>query len=166
MTGRSLPLLLLLCAPALASDSPDLPRCWTGLCLGDTIEQVRRIYPPKRDWSSYREPGGEVVRIHVERAYAKAFPPGTETMRLGMSGGRLVHFQLIYDKDASRRMPLDKLVVELSMSYGEPRRVGLRYFWEDGDTVLVARNAEVPSPDGKGSMLRASVELMDAGVSR
>lgn len=139
------------------------------LQLGDWMKEIKILYPPLREWPSYMEPKGGVLRIHIERPYARYFPEDVETLRLGMRHGRLVHVQAVFDEAQTKRQPLDALVQELSLLYGEPRREsrGSRaYFWDDGGTVLRALYAEVPSKDGKAVELRTSMEIMEPSVYR
>jgi hypothetical protein len=131
------------------------------LRLGDNLDQIKMIYPPTQDWPKFREPGGRVVRINIERGYSKWFPPGVATLRLGMRRGRLVHMQVIHDRDESRRKPLEQLVLDLALVYGEPRRSGEAYFWADGSRILAASNAEIATGREEEVEVRTSLELMD-----
>ncbi|MFA5140132.1 MAG: hypothetical protein WC728_12950 [Elusimicrobiota bacterium] len=131
------------------------------LRLGDTLEQIKMIYPPTQEWPKFREPGGRVVRINIERGYSKWFPPGVATLRLGMRRGRLVHMQLIHDRDESKRKPLEQLVLDLALVYGEPRRSGEAYFWADGSRILAVSNEELPTGREEEREVRTSLELMD-----
>ena len=82
-------------------------------------------------------------------------------MRLGFQGIFLVHIQVIYTKEYSRKKPIGELVNDLSLIYGEPRRVDETYFWWDGNTVIAVSDAMMASPDGRGMELRTSLELME-----
>ena len=154
---------LLSAGAAPGAFSAGIQRYLASLRLGDTLEQIQKIYPPKREWSRYREPGGEVVRIIMERGYAEWFPPKVDTIRLGMRRGRLIHVQLIYGKRESRRKPLQEVVKDLSLVYGEPRRSGETYFWFDDSAVIAASNVGVPSGRKQAKELRTSIELMERG---
>ena len=144
-----------------ASAEPRVQEYLESLRIGDTLEQVQIIYPPTRQWTKFREPGGGVVRMIVERSSSKWFPSGVGVLRLGMRRDRLVHIQAVYDKDEARRKPLENLVADLSLLYGEPRRAGETYFWLDGRLVMSASNVEVASEVGGGKEIRTSLELMD-----
>lgn len=152
-------------APALfsppASCAPSLQRYLSSLKLGDTIKEIEEVYPPKAEWAKEREPDRGLDRILIERDRAKWFPAQARVVRLGMKRGRLVHLQIIYNKEYSRAKSLEELVGDYSLIYGEPRRRGGTYFWWDAETVLALSNAEIKAE--KGVELRASVELMDKG---
>lgn len=147
-------------APAGASRG-NIQRYLASLKLGDTLKQIELIYPPTRKWSKYREPGGRVKRMIIERGYSKWFPPMVSTIRLGMRRKKLMHIQLIYDRDGSKRKHLSELVVDLSLIYGEPRRWGETYFWLDRSTVIAVSNAQIKA--GRGREFRTSLELMEKG---
>jgi len=88
-------------------------------------------------------------------------------MWLGMKRDRLVEIQLIYDAAYTREESVEQLAGELSLIYGEPRRSQGKFWWTDGETVLRAFYAEVPSPqkDDAGAVeLRTSLQVMDAGL--
>jgi hypothetical protein len=146
-------------APAAAG--PRIQEYLASLRLGDTLEQVRRIYPPTRDWPKYREPGGGVVRINIERGFAKWFPAGLSSVRLGLRRGRLAYIRIVYDKKESQRKPLEQAALDLSLLYGEPRRSGEAFFWHDGRRVLAVSDIEVPASRGAGVELRTSIDLME-----
>jgi hypothetical protein len=158
--------LALLGAAVVCAETVRIQRYLASLQLGDTLDVVRRIYPPARDWSSHLEPGGEVRRYEIGRAFAKSFPVGVETLRLGLRRNRLVHVQLIYDLDTSRKKPVDELVVDYALAYGEPRRTGRAFWWSDGDTILRVSEVAVPVLDAgrEAAELRTSAELMSAEV--
>ncbi|OIO08058.1 MAG: hypothetical protein AUJ52_08940 [Elusimicrobia bacterium CG1_02_63_36] len=154
-----LPLLALLAS--LSDAGVALQRYLESLKLGDTLKEVEIVYPPRRNWGSYRDPRGNLRRVLLDRSQAKYFPVDAENLRLGFSGERLAHIQVIYTREASKKKPLGNLVVDLSLIYGEPRRIDETYFWWDNDTVIAVSDAMLASPDGRGSELRTSLELMD-----
>ena len=163
----------LLLAPAAAlrssaeeEESVPIQRYLESLRLGDYLKEVQLVYPPVREWPSYREPGGSITKFHVERAYAKYMPYEVDVIRLGMRWGRLVHLQIVYSDKYAREKPLEKLVVDLSLIYGEPIRRGMVYSWQDGRTLLRAFNEEMPSPDGRAIEMRTSLEIMDRDVRK
>ena len=165
MRMRPLAVFLALAALLLAgtspAETPDIQRYLGSLRLGDTMEQIRLIYPPTREWRRFREPGGGVVRIIIDRGYSKWFPPRVRTVRLGMRWGRLAHIEMVYDRAETKRKPLEKVVVEYSMMYGEPRRVEGTYFWWDSGAVFAASNAQVPVGRDGAKEVRTSVALME-----
>lgn len=167
---RALPALLLalvFAGPARADDeTPPVQRYLMNLQLGDVLKEVQIVYPPLREWPSFREPGGVVTRYHVERNYAKYFPGELETLSLGLHWGRVVHIQAIFDGRHTKNKPLEQMVVELSLIYGEPRRTGMTYYWDDGRTLLRAFNSEIKTPDGRAVEIRTTLEIMDSGVRR
>jgi len=140
---------------------PQLQEYLESLRIGDTLEQIHLIYPPTREWTKYREPGGRVVRMIVERGASKWFPAGIGTLTIGMRRGRLVHIQAVYDREESRRKPLEDMVGDISLMYGEPRRAGETYFWHDGKIVMAASNVQVPNERGGAKEFRTSLELME-----
>lgn len=152
---------LLLASGPLAGAEAGLQRYLVSLKLGDNMAQIEQVYPPTRQWSKFKEPGGKVVRYTVDRGFAKWFPVKVSTVRLGMRFGRLVHIQVVYDRDHSREKPLNELVVDLSLLYGEPRREGESYFWSDSNTVLCASHAEILGATGDSKEFRTSLELME-----
>lgn len=137
-----------------------IQRYLASLRLGDTIAQIRQIYPPTREWPAYREPGG-ALRLEVRRGYSRWFPPRVGALRMAVRNGQLVHIQLIYDREHTRRKPVGDLAVDLSLVYGEPRRMGGAYFWVDGRSAIVASQAEVPYGPAGARELRTSLELME-----
>lgn len=159
--------ILALALPVHAEDTAvAIQRLLVNLKLGNWMGTVKTVYPPTRDWPSIMDPGGEVKRYTIERSYARGFPDDVETLRLGFYGRKLVRIQAIFDRDRTRKEPLEELVVTLSTTYGEPRRRGMTFIWRDGDTVLRAFNEELPSPDGSGMEMRVSMEIMDEWVYR
>lgn len=164
-------LALLLAAPLWAQERPmpvdiltPIDRYLASMRLGDTLEKIRSIYPPVKEWPSYDEPGSSMTRVDILREQARAFPAHVSFIRLSLREGRVRRIVLVYDKRQSRRKPLDKLVRELSLKYGEPRRRDLRYWWRDKGTVVLAAYAELPSKLGAVKELRPSLELMDSSV--
>lgn len=171
---RSIPRLAALLALALSASLPAaaartaIQRHLVSLKLGDTLEMIRKVYPPKGDWPTYRDSLG-IVHYTVEKGIAKRFPGDVLKMRLGLRHGRLVHLQLIYGPEASRKKPLSELVEDLSLAYGEPRRSGEAYWWSDGGTVARASNAELPvrsAGDDRNVEMLTSLEMMEHDVFR
>ncbi len=156
------PCLLLITSSSRGSET--VQRYLESLKLGDSITEIEYVYPPKRKWSAYQDPQGNLRRVLLDRTQAKYFPIEADSMRLGFEGMRLAHIQVIYTKDYSRKMPIGELVIELSLMYGEPRRVDETYFWWDGNTVIAVSDAMMASPDGKSTELRTSLELMEVDL--
>lgn len=156
----------LLAPPSRAEFDEDVPiqRYLVNLRLGDIMKEIKQIYPPVRDWPSYLEPGGSITRVHIERPYAKYFPRDADILRLGMRRKQLVHIQVVFDEKYTHDKHLEDLVVDLSLIYGNPRRTGMVYAWQDGRTVLRAFNSEVPSRDGRAIEMRTTLEIFDKGV--
>lgn len=148
---------------ARAEDPVRIQRHLESLKLGDRFEDVKVIYPPKQDWSKSREPSGGLERIIIQSAQAKYIPEAVESMVLGFKRGRLVRLEVVYGRDFSKKNPLETLVGDLSLQYGEPRRQGETYFWWDSDTVLAASNTAQSEPSGKGTELRSTLSLMERG---
>lgn len=162
MSKKALSALLLIAfLPLSAFCAEKIQRYLVSLRLGDTLEDIRVIYPPKREWKKFKEPNGGLDRILIEKGESKWFPTSVETVRLGMREGKLIHLQLIYNKKYSRGKSVGELVVDLSLIYGEPRRYGDLYFWWDRETVLAVSNAHLKT--GRGKELRTSLELMEKG---
>lgn len=161
-------LSLAFAASARAQGSPALQRHLAHLYLGDVLEDIQSIYPPSRPWPSHLEPRGRVTRYRVEARAVSGMPLGIDMMWLGMKDGRLAEIQVIYDANQTQKNPLEALVGELALIYGEPRRSSERFWWSDGKTVLRAFHAEVPVlQDGRKAVeLRASLQLLDAGLFR
>jgi hypothetical protein len=151
-------------APAIPDETQPIQRYLESLRLGDYMKEIRTVYPPLREWPNFKEPGGKITRYHVERAYAKNLPWDIDTLRLGMRWGRLVHIQAVYNERYAREKPLEKMVVELSMIYGEPSRRGMVYTWRDKKTVLRVFNEESPSADGRAVEFKPSMEIYERGV--
>ncbi|MBI5201657.1 MAG: hypothetical protein HY925_08745, partial [Elusimicrobia bacterium] len=140
LLARALALTLALScvSPAVADDDEAVPvqRYLESLRLGDFLREVQIVYPPLREWPSFKEPGGRITKYYVERAYAKHFPWDIDSLRLGFKWGRLVTIQAIYNERFAKEKPLEKIVVDLSLIYGEPSRRGMVYTWRVGKTVL------------------------------
>lgn len=137
------------------------------LYLGDSLEQIKIVYPPAAKWTSYREPRGGVDRIHIRRSQAKRFPPRVEALWLGLRKDRLVEIWLIYDADYSSEKSAEALASDLALIYGEPRRTGGRFWWTDGERVIRVINARLPalSPEREeGVELRTSIQLITADL--
>lgn len=160
--------VFLLAAPAAAQDdeTPPVQRYLAELQLGDSFEDVTRIYPPASDWPSWIDPRGRVKRYKLERGMAKAFPAWTQVMNLGFRRGRLVEIQIIYDAKRTREKPHEELAADFSLIYGEARRENERFWWSDGTTVLRVFPAEIPAlKDGaKAVEWRTSVQILDEGL--
>lgn len=166
MTRAAL-LAALLALPAWA-EAPPVQRYLESVKLGDRLESILIIYPPnpKSDWTKSRELSGGVERIHIQRGQAKYLPDVVESMTLGFRRGRLVTLEVLYGRDFSKKKPLERLVSDLSLEYGEPRRQGESYFWWDDATALVAAQVFQPHPSGKGEELRSSLSVMDRAYFR
>lgn len=135
------------------------------LYLGDSLQDIQRIYVPAQEWPSYREPRTRVNRIRVERSFLKQPDRDVEQMWLGMKSDRLVELQLVYDSRSTRRRSVDQLVKDLSLIYGEPEGEDGKYWWTDGKTVMRVFYAEVPvnNEDGsRGVELRTSLQLAES----
>lgn len=183
--------LLLAAAVFARGETPAVQRYWADLRLGDTLEEIQRIYPPAQEWPSRQEPRSGVTRWRVERAFAKSFPADVDTLWLGLRHGRLVEIQFIYDERFSSRKTADLLAEDLGLIYGEPRRSDSKFWWGDGRTILRVFTAEVPaalsgkegqpsSPaaaqddaagsaaaeGGRSVVLRTSVQIMESGLLR
>ncbi len=160
---------LALAFSARAQDEAPSPvqRHLAHLKLGDHLDEIERIYSPSHEWPSQRELKQGVNRIRIERSGLKYPEPHVDVMWLGMKRDRLVEIQLIYDAAYTREESVEQLAGELSLIYGEPRRSQGKFWWTDGETVLRAFYAEVPSPqkDDAGAVeLRTSLQVMDAGL--
>ncbi len=166
--GPLLAALLLCAAPARAQDeeTPPIQRYMAELQLGDTFDDVQRIYPPAADWPSWIDPRGRVKRYKLERGMAKAFPAWTQVMNLGFKRGRLVEIQVIYDAKRTREKPHEELAGDFALIYGEARRENDRFWWSDGKTVLRVFPAELPVlKDGARAVeWRTSIQILDEGL--
>lgn len=165
-------LLAALCAvPAFAGDDgyedpPAIQRYLAELQLGDSLEDVQRIYPPAQDWPSYIDPRGRVTRYRVEREYAKSFPSWTQALLLGFKRGKLVDIQVVYNKKRSGEKTAEELARDLSLTYGEGERTRDKFWWTDSRTVLRVFPVEVPTfKDGeRGVEWRTSIQVLDKGL--
>lgn len=165
---RALLLLALVALPAFADDDgyedpPAIQRYLAELQLGDSLEDVQRIYPPAQDWPSHVDPRGRVTRYRVERAYAKSFPNWTQALMLGFKRGRLVDIQVIYNAKRSGEKTAEELARDLSLTYGEGERTGDKFWWTDSRTVMRVFPVEVPTfKDGaRGVEWRTSIQVLD-----
>lgn len=158
---------LFLLGPAFAARVP-IQRHLVSLKLGDSIDDVQQIYPPKSEWPSFRDKLG-LKRYTVEQGAAKALPEDVYKLRFGLRRKTLVYLQVIYSAESSRKKPLSELVAEMLLEYGEPRRSGETYWWSDGATVIRASNVELPvvsAWDDRNVEMLTSIEIMDHGVFR
>jgi hypothetical protein len=148
------------------SDPPPIQRYLAELQLGDSLEDVQRIYAPAQDWPSHIDPRGRVTRYRVERAYAKHFPSWTQALMLGFKRGRLVDIQVIYNAKRSGEKTHGDLARDLSLTYGEPGRSGDKFWWTDGRTVMRVFPVEVPTfKDGvRGVEWRTSLQVIEEGL--
>jgi hypothetical protein len=165
---RFLILLALLAAPALADDDgyedpPAIQRYLAELQLGDSFEDVQRIYAPAQDWPSHIDPRGRVKRYRVERAYAKSFPSWTQALLLGFKKGKLVDIQVVYNAKRSGEKTSEELARDLSLTYGEGDRTGDKFWWTDSRTVMRVFPVETPTfKDGvRGVEWRTSIQILD-----
>jgi hypothetical protein len=168
---RRLLLLALLAFPAVAAradddgydEIPPVQRYLAELQLGDSLEDVQRIYPPAQDWPSHVDPRGRVTRYRVERAYAKSFPSWTQALMLGFKRGRLVDIQVIYNAKRSGEKTSEELARDLSLTYGEGERSGDKFWWTDSRTVMRVYPVEVPTfKDGvRGVEWRTSLQILN-----
>lgn len=166
-------LLALLLLPAFPSgvradegdETVTIQRYLVSLQLGDSLEEVRRVYPPASEWPVVDKRGG-ITRYRVERSLAKAFPSHVETLFVGFKKGRLVEIQVVYDKKRSGDWTVNKLAGEYALVYGESRRSGNRFWWSDGKTVMRVFHSDVPlAQDGKNAVAwRTAVQIFDEGV--
>ena len=168
---RGLLLLALLAVPALADDDgyddpPAIQRYLAELQLGDSLEDVQRIYPPAQDWPSHIDPRGRVTRYRVERAYAKSFPNWTQALMLGFKRGKLVDIQVIYNAKRSGDKTAEELARDLSLTYGQGERTGDKFWWTDSRTVMRVYPVEVPTfKDGvRGVEWRTSIQVLEKNL--
>jgi len=166
-----LALLALPAAPGRADDDgydeiPAVQRYLAELQLGDSLEEVQRIYPPAQEWPSHIDPRGRVTRYRVERAYAKSFPSWTQALMLGFKRGRLVDIQVIYNAKRSGDKSSEVLARDLSLTYGEPDRSGDKFWWADSRTVMRVFPVEVPTfKEGvRGVEWRTSLQILEKGL--
>jgi len=165
---RALLLLPLLALSAFAGedgyeDPPPLQRYLAELQLGDSLEDVQRIYPPAQDWPKHVDPRGRVTRYRVERSYVKSFPVWTQALMLGFKRGRLVDIQVIYSAKRSGEKTAEELARDLSLTYGEGERTGDKFWWTDSRTVMRTFPVEVPTfKDGvRGVEWRTSLQVLE-----
>jgi hypothetical protein len=168
---RALLLLGLLALPAFAGDDgyedpPAIQRYLAELQLGDSLEDVQRIYAPAQDWPSHIDPRGRVTRYRVEREYAKSFPNWTQALMLGFKRGRLVDIQVIYNAKHSHDKTAEELARDLSLTYGEGERTGDKFWWTDSSTVMRVYPVEVPTfKDGvRGVEWRTSIQVLEKNL--
>ncbi len=165
---RPLFLLALLALPAFAGDDgyeapPAIQRYLAELQLGDSLEDVQRIYPPAQDWPSWIDPRGRVTRYRVERGYAKSFPLWTQALMLGFKRGKLVDIQVVYTAKRSGEKTAEALARDLSLTYGEGKRTGDKFWWTDSRTVIRVFPVETPTfVDGvRGVAWRTSLQVLE-----
>lgn len=164
-----LPLLAaaaLLPAFAAAQESVTLQRYLENLYLGDALDDIRKVYKPLREWPSHIEPRGRVTRFRVDQGAAKGLPAAVAAMWLGMKRGRLVEMQFLYTAAYTRQKPVEALVDDLALIYGEPRSTDGKFWWADGKTVLRVFYTEVPvlRRGAQETELRTSLQLLEAGL--
>ena len=157
-----------LAAPARAQEDDDVPaikRYLADVQLGDTLEEVKRVYPPAADWP-FTEAKNGVTRYRVERGQAKEYPARVDVLYLGFKKSKLVEIEVVYDLKTSRRKPVEELAGDYALVYGEPRRSGDRFWWADRSTVLRVFPAEVPyAKDGARAVAwRTAVQVFDLGL--
>mgnify|MGYP001565620057 FL=1 len=164
-------LIALLAVPAFAGDDgyedpPAIQRYLAELQLGDSLEDVQRIYPPASDWPSHIDPRGRVTRYRIERAYAKSFPLWTQAMMLGFKRGKLVDIQVIYNAKRSGEKTAEELARDLTLTYGEGDRSGDKFWWTDSRTVMRVFPVEVPTfADGvRGVAWHTSIQVLEKNL--
>ena len=165
---RLLPLVLIVtctlpAAPA-ASQEYEAPvkieRALAHLFLGDTLDEIQKVYPPASEWPITAEPRTHVKRYRVERAATKYPAPHVDLMWLGLKHAQLVEIQLVYTAAYTRTKSADALARDFALTYGEPHSDGSKFWWFDRKTVLRIFSAEVPGKDG-GVELRTSIQLAE-----
>jgi len=164
-------LIALLAAPAFAGDDgyedpPAIQRYLAELQLGDSLEDVQRIYPPAQDWPSHIDPRGRVTRYRVERAYAKSFPLWARALMLGFKRGKLVDIQVIYNAKRSGEKTAEELARDLTLTYGEGGRSGDKFWWTDSRTVMRVFPVEVPTfRDGvRGVEWHTAIQILEKNL--
>ena len=161
-----LALVAALSVPAPAQEeTPPVQRHLAELYLGDSLDDVRLVYPPAQEWPSSRERGG-IRRLRVEREYAKSLPPEIETLWLGFKRDRLVEVQVVYTIAYSRKKSAEQLAGDFSLVYGEPRRSNDKFWWADGSTVLRVFNAHIPAGAEGSVEMRTSAQILERGLFR
>jgi hypothetical protein len=138
-----------------------IARYLVNLSLGDTMEDIQRVYPPAGEWPMTVAGRLKVKRYRVERAATKYPAPHVETMWLGMRYGQLVEIELVYSSAHTHAKSVDALAQDLALSYGAPHSDGSKFWWVDRRTVLRVFYSEVPSKDGEGVELRTSLQLAE-----
>ncbi|MBI5625423.1 MAG: hypothetical protein HY924_16720 [Elusimicrobia bacterium] len=161
----SLPVVL----PAAADDEEPvvIQKYLAHLYLNDSLETVKRIYPPTREWPSYREPKGGVTRIKVQGVSAKNFPQEVDLLWVGMRGDRVVEIQLVYSAAYSSETTPDSLAQELALIYGEPKKSETgKFYWSDGERVLRVFYTDVPVLRGRRKVveMRTTLQLLSADL--
>src|SRR5437879_13640374 len=111
-----------------------------------------------------REPNDPVVRIQLKKSDTKRFPVGVDRISLETLDERVIRVRAVYDIDQTRKESLTALVKRLSQQYGEPRRIGMTYTWQDEHTLLKAFDEELRLPASKGVELRTAIEVADRDV--
>lgn len=166
---RLLAAVLAFSCSAYAEEESAVRRYLADLYLGDRLETIQSIYPPRagRDWPAHVEPKGGVKRIRVDRSAARKFPADADRMWLGFKNDRLVEVQIIFNEDYSRERPAEELAAEFALDYGQPRRSQNRFWWDDGSTVLRVMVVEYPvlGPDGGRRVeLRTGLQIMESDL--
>lgn len=163
---KAFALLFPLLGALRAEEDIAIQRYLAYLYLGDSLEDIQRVYPPSQEWPSYVEPRGKVTRLRVERAFAKSFPANVDVMWLGMKKDRLVEIQLLYSAKFSRGKSPEAWASDLALDYGEPKRNDTKFWWTDGKSVLRVFYANVPViKEGRESVeLRTSIQVMEHGL--
>lgn len=168
LLALALPLLALASPPSFAQDeeTPAIQRYLADLYLGDSMDDIQRIYPPAQEWVSVITPRGRVTRYRVDRYMAKKFPKQAETAYLGMKRDRLVEIQLVYSERFSRTKSADQLAADMALVYGTPQRNESKYWWSDGKTVLRVFNQEIPvlKEGVEAKELRTSIQILEHGL--
>jgi len=129
--------------------------------LGTGINDVKKTYPPIKPWPMTRELNGRVVRIQLQRPDSKVFPIGVDRISLRVLGEQVIMVKAVFDAAQTRKESLADLVRQLAAQYGEPRRIGMTYGWQDDHTLLKAYDEPLPLPKSKGVELRTAVEIVD-----
>ncbi len=151
-----------------ADEKVSVQRYLVNLYLGDTLDQIQKLYPPAQEWPASIEPRAHVKRYRVERTYIKSPIPSVDTMWLGLRNGRLAEIELIYTARFTRDKSVEAMAADLELIYGEPHSSGGKFWWTDGRTVLRVFHAEVPvlKDGGQGVELRTSLQLLEGNLFR